>query len=517
MKKIVIVVVVLVALLALGPLAIGNLAEKRIDHGLAKLTEVAPYLKVVESKYTKGWFKSEQVVTFEAFGPWMQALNEAMKKEGVSVDGAPESDAVEPAAPEAAAPESDAPATSEESAADPAVAESSEAEPAPVAVPPSPLRFTVRNEILHGPVLGFSGLGIARVKSHLVLSDEIRKEIAEIFGPKDPVEISTRVGFLGGGTTTLKSEGRTIKPAKGKTEVSWETFKVAIGYSRNADSFDLDGKWPKLDVKNTEDNSRFVMTDMTLDGEGKRISGDLYGGDFRLGIDKMSAAEKNSEPFELNDLEIIEIIDAKGDFTGISIKMGSGEVKVKELASLGVALKEVHYDVGVRHLHTATLAKIATDMKALYAKPLLNVAALDEVMFGALKESGAELLKYDPEFVIDRIGIVTADGDGYIKGLVTLKGATAEDFGAGSTALIGKIHADITVDVSEKMLQKMPNGSTGAGAAVDAGYAKREGDRLICKILFSKGQLTVNGKPQAIPGLGGPPPAEGEEAPPPQE
>jgi hypothetical protein len=63
------------------------------------------------------------------------------------------------------------------------------------------------------------------------------------------------------------------------------------------------------------------------------------------------------------------------------------------------------------------------------------------------------------------------------------------------------------------MIQKFPNGSTGAGAAVDAGYAERKGDRLICKILFKDGQLTVNGKPQAIPGLGGPPP----EGMPPQE
>ncbi len=127
-------------------------------------------------------------------------------------------------------------------------------------------------------------------------------------------------------------------------------------------------------------------------------------------------------------------------------------------------------------------------------------------MFAPLKEHGMELLKYDPEFVIDRIGIATPDGDGYIKGVVKLKGATAEDFGAGSMGLIGKIDADITIDVSEKMVQKFPNGSTAAGAAVDSGYVKREGDRLICKIVFAKGELTVNGKPQAIPGLGGPPP-----------
>ena len=515
MKKIVIVVVVLVALLVVAPWGVGKLAEQRIDHGLAKLTEIAPYLKVVESKYTTGWFKSEQVVTFEAFGPWMKALNEAMKKEGVDVGGV--DPAAESDASRADAPESDAPAPAVDSESDPAVVASADAVPPPVAIPPNPLRFTVRNEILHGPVLGFSGLGIARVDSHLILSDDVRKEITEIFGPKDPLEVSTRVGFFGGGTTTFKSEGRTIKPAQGKTEFSWETFKVALGYSRNADAFELDGKWPKLDVKNAEENSHFVMTDMTMDGEGKRISGDLYGGDFKFGIDKLSAVGKTAEPFELNDLELTEVVDSKGDFTGVSIKMGSGEVKFKELTSFGIALKEIHYDVGVRRLHTATLAKIAADMKAMYGRPLMTVAAIDEDMISTFKISGAELLKYDPEFVIDRIGIVTADGDGFIKGLVTLKGATVEDFGSGSMGLIGKIVADITIDLSEKMIQKFPNGSTGAGAMVDAGYAKRQGDRLICKIVFAKGQLTVNGKPQAIPGLGGPPPGEGEEAPVPQE
>ena len=38
------------------------------------------------------------------------------------------------------------------------------------------------------------------------------------------------------------------------------------------------------------------------------------------------------------------------------------------------------------------------------------------------------------------------------------------------------------------MVQKFPNGSTGAGAAVEPDTRKREGDRLICKILFEQGR-----------------------------
>jgi uncharacterized protein YdgA (DUF945 family) len=41
---------------------------------------------------------------------------------------------------------------------------------------------------------------------------------------------------------------------------------------------------------------------------------------------------------------------------------------------------------------------------------------------------------------------------------------------------------------------------------VDGGYAKREGDKLVSHIEFKQGQLKINGKAQALPGMGGPPP-----------
>ena len=156
-------------------------------------------------------------------------------------------------------------------------------------------------------------------------------------------------------------------------------------------------------------------------------------------------------------------------------KIGTGEVKSKQLSSIGIELKEIHYDFSMRRLHIETLVKMVAGIKAVYAKPLTNALELNKVIFAPLKEQGVELLKYDPEFSIDRIGIVTPEGDGYLKGVITLKGATAEDFAGGSMALIGKVHADLTIDVSEKMVQKFPNGSTAAGAAVDSGYVQAQG------------------------------------------
>jgi len=502
MKKIVVVVAVLALALIVAPWGVGRVAETRLNAGLDKLVEQAPYLKVVDRKWTGGWFKSEQIVTFEAFSSWIDAMNpkaieDAMKKDAAEAESSVESDG-EPAV--VASPD--------------AVPPSADEAPAPVA--PEMLRFTIRNEVWHGPVLGLSGLGIARVKTHLVLSDETQKKIAEIFGPKEPIEISTRVGFTGGDTTTLTSEGRTIKPDS-KSEISWETLKLALGYSRDADKYDLDGTWPKVVVTSHEEKTQFVMTDMTFDGVGKRISGDLYDTDFTFGIDKLAILGGDGERIEVGNLHYILETDAKDEFLEFGAKMGTGEVKSKDLSSVGVELKEIHYDFSVRRLHIETLAKMLAGMKAAYAKPLTDALEINKVVFAPLKEQGLELLKYDPEFSIDRVGIVTPEGDGYLTGVITLKGATAEDFAGDGKAFIGKVHADLTIDLSEKMVQKFPNGSTAAGAAVDSGYVQRKGDRLVCKILFADGALTVNGKPQAIPGLGGPPAASTGEGMPPAE
>ena len=503
MKKWVIAIVVLVVLLAVAPWGVGKVAEKRLDRGLEQLVEAAPYLSVVERKYTPGWFKSEQVVTFEAFGPLMKVLSQKATEEAVAKQAESEGANGDAESAQATA-DAEAPADAAEV-------------PEVVGELQKAMRFTVRNEVLHGPVLGLAGFGIARVDSHLVLDEKVREALEKVFGSKAWFEVTTRVGFLGGGTTTIKCEGRTIKPQDANAEITWETFKLAVGFSRNLDDYDIDGKWPKVEITDHRDNTQVVMTGMTLDGEGERVRGDLYDGDFTFAVDQLTVVGASKDKVEIGKIQYVVKSETKGEFTGVGVKLGVGELKSKDVSATGVEIKEAHYDVSVRRLHAETLEKVLAEIKAMYAKPLTSTFEAPEIMFAPLMERGLELLKYDPEFVIDRIGFATADGDGYIKGVVTLKGATAEDFGAGSMRLIGKIHADITIDVSEKMIQKFPNGSTGAGAAVDAGYVKREGERLICKIVYANGELTVNGKPQAIPGLGSPSPAVDAEAPPPQE
>jgi uncharacterized protein YdgA (DUF945 family) len=517
MKKIVIVVVVLAVILLVAPFGIGKVAEGRVNRGLDKLVEQAPYIQVAERKWTGGWFKSEQLVTFKMSDAWAdffgkKAMGDVLADENAQADAAMDAEGME----EAPMPEGDAPVAD----ATPADGESP-ADGAPPADPAAAVKdfsFTVRNEILHGPVLGLSGFGLARVDHHLVMSDETRKKIEEVFGSKPALEASTRVGFFGGGTTTLKSDGRTLTDKDDGTEVTYDTFKLAVGYSKNFDSYDMDGKLPSVTAKKSKDGPQvFSLKDMTLEGDAKRVVGDLYDGDFAFRVKEMNVnAPDAPDAVAIKDVHYIVGVATKDDFSDVVAQFGSGAITSKQFAAMGVDVKEIHYNFSLRHLHAPTLDKLTQSWKTAYAQPAADAAAVEAAVFNPFKEHGTELLKHDPVFGIDRIGLVTPDGEVVATGVIKLVGATAEDFsGAGGPmGLIGKLDADINISADIKAVEKFPNGAQAVEGAVQSGYAEKKDGKLICKIVFKNGALTVNGKPQGIPGLGGPPPGamEGEGA-----
>ncbi|HEX6396704.1 MAG TPA: DUF945 family protein, partial [Steroidobacteraceae bacterium] len=380
------------------------------------------------------------------------------------------------------------------------------ATPPPPAAPVEPIRVKVRNEILHGPVLWPASLGIARINTRLELDARTRQKIVDIFGSEDPVRISTRVGFFGGGTTRLYGDGRSIRARDGKGSLKYDDYTLDISYSGDLDDVDLDGSWPQLEILPAEGGS-VLVDDVSLVSRNERILGDLYDTDLRLRVDTVRVVGPDKSEMRIDGVHYLVDTSLDGDFIDVAGKFGSGHVKSKELEEMKLDLDEVHYDFTLRHLHVKTLAEIYTRFKQMYAKPISTPADLDAAMLAPLRQQGAELLKYDPELIIDRIGVATPDGDGYLKGALRLKGATPQDLEMGFMALIGKIEADITIEMAQKLIEKIPSGATSAGAAVDAGYARRDGDKLVSHIEFKRGELKVNGKAQGFPGLGGPPAA----------
>jgi uncharacterized protein YdgA (DUF945 family) len=279
-----------------------------------------------------------------------------------------------------------------------------------------------------------------------------------------------------------------------------------VSYSGDLDDIDINGGWPSIEIFPPEGGS-VQIDDVTLTSRNERILGDLYDTNARLRVDKVHVIGPDKSEIQVEGVHYLVDTKAGKDFIDVGAKFGSGQVRSKELEEMKLELDEVHYDFTLRRLHTRTLADFYGAFKKMYANPVTNAAEADAALVAPLRKYGAELLKYDPELVIDRIGIATTDGNGYLKGVLRLKGANAEDFQAGFMGLVAKLEADINIEIAQKLIEKLPSGATSAGAAIDAGYAKRDGDKLVSHIEFKRGELTVNGKAQGIPGIGGPPAA----------
>jgi uncharacterized protein YdgA (DUF945 family) len=508
MKKTVIAVVVLVLLLGVAPWGIGRIAEKRVNAGLDRLVEQAPYLTIVDRKWTPGWFRSEQEVTFEVSGPWIRAMNPATVL--ADIRKAEESVAAQSIEATDGSEDGDAAATAQQST-DEGDAPASDAPGDAAAAETKSIRFTVRNEILHGPVLWPASLGFARVNTKLVLSDKVKKELIEVFGTDEPLKISSRVGFFGGGSTRFYGDGHTIKFEEEDGELKYDDFELDIGYSKKFDDFEVDGSLPRVEMTNATTGGRVVMTDFSVVGESERVQGELFDSDYRFAVDKLQIFDTEKKETSVENIHYVIKSDVDKGFMDISAKMGCGKIMSPFLKDLDFQLDEFHYDFSLRRLHAETVDKLMADIKAVYSKPVETAADVEKALFEPFKQHALELLRHDPEFVIDRIGIKTPEGEGYIKGVIRLKGVTDADLQRASSsaplALASKVDADVTIDVANKLIEKIPNGNTGAGFAIDQGYARREGEKLVSRIEYKNEELKINGKPLPIPGFGseGPP------------
>lgn len=480
MKRLLTAFAVLVALLVVAPWGIGKLAERHVNRSLERLVDEAPYLSIVDRRYRSGWFRSEQEVTFELLGDWAPAINTALEAADKGAASAPVEQAV---------------------AAD-------EAQAIPKFKPP---RFTVRNEILHGPVLWPFGLGAARVNTRIVWDVKLRHEFFKVFGDDQPFRMSTRVGFLGGGSTTIFSEARALQPEDG-SELSWDKFEFTVDFSADWSRMSLKGGWPRLEVRSPE-GAQFAMRGLKAEGSARRIVGEVYDTDARVTIESLRLADTDTGVMEATGLEYAVDTQDRGEFVDLSLRIGAGPTRLRELA-----LQEVHYDFSLRRLHSASLDKLLVAIKESYSRPSQGLSEIDFGMIEAYRKHGLALLAHDPELVIDRISLATKSGDGTIKGVIRFRGVTEADFETGALPLLGKVEVDVDVDIAEALLVEL-GGGAGIGMATDGGYAERRDGRLISKIEYRAGGLRINGKTPGIPGVSGPsqgmgPGGKAEERPP---
>ncbi len=470
MKKTLITVLVLVVIAYPG-LAwwMGHSFESQHNESLQQLLDQAPYLKVTQDKLVRGWYSSEQDLTF-SLSPAISA--------GRSIS------------------------------------------------------FKVHNHIQHGPICGWGCFGEARIDSRLVWSDEIRAELAKVYGKEEPLKIETRLGLFGGGTTTFSSpaikdavytdtpkvtdgakDADAAKDAAAPQQLHFSTegMLIKLIFSKHLDSMSVHGGAPRM-LMTGPDGTHVELAGLQIDAESHRALRTLYAGTARLVLKKveitgMPGADAH-KAVQINDIEYNTNVQDKSPFMDLGAKMGTGAINVGDVKVLNT-----HFDYSLTHVAMEPMESLTQALRAIYKDP--NVESGQQMqqvqkMMEPLKKYGTEILLQQPVMSFDRISIATTSGEAIIKGPIHFTDLKASDVDAGASplALVQKLDADLDFSLDDKLLQDLPGQSATEvenklQGLAQQGFITRENGHSHTRILMHQGQLTINGKAVPLPGAAG--------------
>lgn len=430
-----------------------------------------PYLKVTSESYERGLFAATETTTIEVPAALLQAP-------AATADGA------------------DATAEKQE--------------------PRSPFRITVKTEIQHGPLPGFSTLAAGSEVSTIEFEEPLRAKVAEAFGTDRPFDIRTTYNFQGGGRSTfatqpfkLMIEGETPEDT---AMLSGERTETVMEFSKGLADYTLRGTAPSFTLSEPGGLS-MVLTGMAFDSQLKRVFPDeplFYSGSQKFTLAEVSITPGNDEQsgpkpkIALKEIAYDVQMPLAGDYLDFVAKIGANAIQVGE-QSFGPA----HYDFSLKHLHARKLVTLSRGFMALYTQP--EVFADQGQLLQAMAPLAApffDLLADGPVFSIDRLAFRTANGEASFNASIKLADPKPDDF-SNPLMLLAKLDASAAITVPTTLVDSLLGGGNSEQEAPLAlqstantleqfkqqGYITAENNLLKSSVTFKSGQLQVNGKP----------------------
>jgi uncharacterized protein YdgA (DUF945 family) len=372
----------------------------------------------------------------------------------------------------------------------------------------APFRFSLRTEIHHGPICGWTCFALAGAEAHVTFTGPLQASLTRLFGNREPITVRTRLAFFGGGSATMSSPAFELAQIGKDAHLNWGGLDGTMHYGTRQDWYDITAAAPSLRVDGAQ--GTLQVDGMSLGARAKRVLRTLYDGDSRVEVKhlRMTGADK-SRHVTIEDMLFVNQSHAQDHFMSVNYQLGAGEIVTPPLT-----LSSEHVDLTWKHLRVESLEALTTAMHAASQGTNASVAPAvrTQRMMTAIKQPLETLLLEDPEMDVDRLSVASAQGQGLVTGVIRLAGVRAADFEAPAL-LLRKLDVRLDLAIDEAFLASLPgpgaNALTQLQPMIDQGYITRANGALRTQILFRGGQATLNGKffnPAAMRPAVSPPP-----------
>jgi uncharacterized protein YdgA (DUF945 family) len=317
----------------------------------------------------------------------------------------------------------------------------------------STIRFT--NTVKHGPFPDLANFDLrpasAIVTTRFDMSDSTRKTLALFFGDKEPITVTNRLGFGGGGELKIDIPAFDYEEALSGVKVKWQGFTLNVDYSHGFRQYRTDASSPSFSLEAASkgmvhfDGVRYI-SDIRPGATGVKL------GTSELTVNNVQFNWKDSIPYsiKLNDLVYLLTRVHVGEFINPSGEFKPSNVSLKGLHYQIVTSEEDPYinsrgklgfdtfsyndqvygpmrlDVSANHLHGPTLLKLD---QAISQIPIEGVdpVALRKSYVSTVKKYGLPLLENDPRLVVNDFYLKMPAGEASLKGQLALNGLKDSD------------------------------------------------------------------------------------------
>jgi uncharacterized protein YdgA (DUF945 family) len=374
---------------------------------------------------------------------------------------------------------------------------------------PDHVQFVIRDTIHHGPFPQLRDFAPATVDTEWILPPEIHDKLLAAFKGKPSLTIHTRVNWLGGSTTLMRSPAFNLSLEK-NVSVDWRGLEARVVAGREIGSSTVNLTSPGLTIK-TEKGATVGFQDIKIDSTLKPAYEVLTVGDMKLTLGQLriESVEDANKPFKLiaHNLAGESHSQLNGEFLD-----GAGGLTVEAAQVNTFDTNRINYAARLTHIHAPAAAALIKALRADQsdtpdnATPQEAAAANAKRTLDALKGPGVDILVKEPVVDITHLGFALPEGALDISLEASMPGVTKGELqgeaDAIKTAVVKHLQLSANIRIDTAMLDKLLE-SSGKGETTAAqlqglqrqGYLKLDGKALTTHITFLGGQLRVNDQP----------------------
>ena len=442
------IIVVLVVVVGYPAAAwlIGLGVEHRWEQREQQILEKYPYVAVVKRDYHRGVYSATEEVTYGLRGPFLNSLR---------------------AIPGSAAWGGD-------------------------------LQLTLRHTIHHGPLPQLRAFAPATVDTQWELPPKLSQQLAAAFGSKTYLTVHTRMKWLGGSTTVLRSSAFQ-QQLSDDTTLAWRGFDGRVDLGRDIGAASVRLTFPGVDLKSAK--GTLGLQDLKLSMDLQPAFDELTVGSMNMTVARVDI-DQTAKGFKASaqSLSLDSKSSVNGEYVDMDVRFGVDALQAGQFSATRLG-----YECRFDHIHGPSLASFTKDMRTAQAATSSTMPSPDKIQ-AVFKTDGIEILLRDPVLEIPRVGFVMPEGELLISLKATMPGiARAELDGPPNViipAIVKHLQASADVRIDKALLDKLLNSSgksdtltTQLQALQGQGYIKLDGQALTTHLRYQGGQLRVNNQP----------------------